>query len=320
MDISVIIPCYNASGYIEKCLKELEEQIFNDFEVICIDDCSTDNTVDVINQYINRGTLKLKCVKNEVNSGPAISRNKGVSLALGTYITFCDSDDWYEPDYLQKMIEAARTKNADMVFCGYRLIVENTTRTISHRLSLSENCLNNKRELLIAPIDSLWATMTRKDILLKVPAPDIRTAEDMAVIPVLISLSNRFACVPDCIYNYLSRKSSVSMSPVEGAKINGLISFEFIKNRIERKYSEEVEFLGARNIVYGYLLTVFSHGYDKEKARKMLNAFEVHCPHWGKNRHLKKLPVAKRIFLFASYKRWFLILRLLSIIHYKIVS
>ena len=94
--VTIIIPCFNASSYIEKCLSELNNQHYRDFEVICVDDASSDNTVEVIDNYKHNASFNIRIIKNESNVGPAVSRNRGVCAANTKYITFCDSDDWYD--------------------------------------------------------------------------------------------------------------------------------------------------------------------------------------------------------------------------------
>lgn len=94
--VSVIIPCYNAAAYIDRCFKALENQTYKDFDVIVVDDCSTDNSIEIIEKYRATSKLTITIMKNDINSGPAASRNKGIRKSTAEYITFCDSDDWYE--------------------------------------------------------------------------------------------------------------------------------------------------------------------------------------------------------------------------------
>ena len=117
--ISVIIPCYNAGNYIEKCLQALEKQSFQDFEVILVDDCSADHTADVIRAFAQRSGLKIMLLQNDVNSGPALSRNRGIAASNGEFVCFCDSDDWYEPDYLQLLYRKSQEEKAEMVIANY---------------------------------------------------------------------------------------------------------------------------------------------------------------------------------------------------------
>ena len=97
--ISVIIPCYNVEKCLEECLDSVLKQTFNDFEVICVEDCSTDNTLDILQKYKNK--LSIHVVHNDANKGQAESRNIGLKLAKGDYIYFLDSDDIITPNCLE---------------------------------------------------------------------------------------------------------------------------------------------------------------------------------------------------------------------------
>ena len=98
--LTIIIPVYNRAIRIIKCLDSIP--VRDDIEVIVIDDCSTDNTLEVLNQYTR---LPLKIFQNEVNSGPGIARNKGLDNATGEYVTFLDSDDWLVTENISYLLD-----------------------------------------------------------------------------------------------------------------------------------------------------------------------------------------------------------------------
>ena len=105
--VSVIIPCYNCADWIVKCLSELENQSYKDFEVVCVDDCSDDDTYGIISGYKTKSSMPINLLKNDVNSGPAVSRNKAVSVARGEWLAFCDSDDYYDRTFIEEMLAKA---------------------------------------------------------------------------------------------------------------------------------------------------------------------------------------------------------------------
>lgn len=320
MKVSVVIPCYNAEAYIQRCLNALELQYYKDFEVICVDDCSTDKTAEIITKFIDRGIINIRFFRNAVNSGPATSRNYGIANAEGDYICFCDSDDWYSEDYISKMVGTAEKNDADMVFCGYKLIVNTTNRVIKHPFKIDSVSLSDKRKLLLAPVDALWSLMVRKNIISEVPQPNIRTAEDMAIIPILMVRSERFGCVPDCLYNYWSHAESASMSKKDKPSNDGFVSIKHIKDNVGDEYRQEVAFIGARNYVYGALLNRLRYNKDIEELNGVLEAFEKLFPEWHDNGYIKTLSPYKRLFLFFAHKRNFRLLRIMSQFHTLIVT
>ena len=111
--ISVIIPVYNTEKYIEKCLESLAKQTMQDFEVIIVNDGSTDNSKKVIKDYMKNSNLDIRYLEKE-NGGLASARNYGVERALGKYISFLDSDDYLDKD-LYKNLEKYMDENIDLI-------------------------------------------------------------------------------------------------------------------------------------------------------------------------------------------------------------
>ena len=107
MDISVIMPAYNAADYIGEALDSVLNQNFcGNYEVLVADDCSADNTVEIISQYVSLFPEKVKIVLNEKNLGCSSNSNQLSSMAKGKYLAFCDSDDWWtSPFKLQKQFD-----------------------------------------------------------------------------------------------------------------------------------------------------------------------------------------------------------------------
>ena len=120
--ISVVIPMYNAEKYIGECLTSLANQTFQDFDVIVVDDCSTDNTIEVVSSFAENNS-RIQQIKSDIHSGgyPSIPRNKGIESAKGRYIAFLDADDIWEPDKLDSQI-ALFDGNTPIVFSNYQVI------------------------------------------------------------------------------------------------------------------------------------------------------------------------------------------------------
>lgn len=120
--ISVIVPVYGVEAYIEKCAISLFEQTLDDIEYIFIDDCTPDNSIEILNnvllRYPKRGN-QVHILKMDKNSGQAAVRYRGINYASGEYIANCDSDDWVEKTMYEKMYNLGISKNADMVISDY---------------------------------------------------------------------------------------------------------------------------------------------------------------------------------------------------------
>ena len=112
--ISVIVPTFNSSNTIERLMHSLSNQIFKDFEIIFIDDCSSDDTVDTIRKALENTNIKYQLLINESNRGPGYSRNRGIEKANGDYIVFIDSDDVVREDHLSSLYDNIKDYDSDI--------------------------------------------------------------------------------------------------------------------------------------------------------------------------------------------------------------
>lgn len=114
--VSVVIPCYNCADFIDDTLDSLERQTFGDFEVICVNDGSSDGTPEKLARWKNKGTLQIT-ILDQANGGVSNARNNGVRSAAGTYVAFLDADDLYHEDFLLRLVEAKEKTGADAAYC-----------------------------------------------------------------------------------------------------------------------------------------------------------------------------------------------------------
>ncbi len=119
--VSVVVPAYNKELYVERSIRSLLDQNFDDYEVIVVEDCSTDATYDILRGFADRDA-RIKLYRNERNMGAAYSRNRGLDLAAGRYVIFLDADDYYYPDMLDTLYDIAEREAADVVFPGFRMV------------------------------------------------------------------------------------------------------------------------------------------------------------------------------------------------------
>lgn len=112
--ISVIIPVYNVEDYLHVCLNSILKQSYEDFEIICVDDASTDSSLEIL-EYFTKKDSRIKVLKNDSNKGPGFSRNRGLDVAEGKYISFLDGDDWFSPDAFEILIKKAEQDNLDLL-------------------------------------------------------------------------------------------------------------------------------------------------------------------------------------------------------------
>ena len=117
--VSVIIPVYNASSFLNRCLDSVLAQSVEDIEVICVNDKSTDNSLDILSDYATKNPERMRVINNDVNIGGGRSREKAIKEACGTFITFLDSDDYLATDFVETYLNVMRKENVDVVVGGF---------------------------------------------------------------------------------------------------------------------------------------------------------------------------------------------------------
>ena len=128
--VSVIIPVYNTGKYVEACLESIINQTLNEIEIICINDGSDDNSLEIIRKFEEKcNNVK---VLNETNSGPGASRNKGLDIAVGKYIYFMDSDDLISPNMFKNLWNICEDKNLDVIYFSGKSFFENEELENTH--------------------------------------------------------------------------------------------------------------------------------------------------------------------------------------------
>ncbi len=121
--VSVIMPAYNAEVFIGEAISSVLSQSISDWELIVLDDCSGDRTRDVVEEFVQKDS-RVQLQINEENMGAAKTRNRGLDMCRGKYVAFLDSDDYWQPQMLEKMFVRAEETKADIVYCSYSLVDE----------------------------------------------------------------------------------------------------------------------------------------------------------------------------------------------------
>ena len=111
--VSVIIPVFNTEKYLTKCLDSVCNQTLSDIEIICVDDCSTDNSLNILKEYASKDN-RIKLIEFKENKGAAVARNTGIIEAKGEYVGFIDSDDYVDLDFYEKLYNIGVCENADI--------------------------------------------------------------------------------------------------------------------------------------------------------------------------------------------------------------
>ena len=126
--VSVIVPVYNVEQYLERSMNCLLNQTLKDIEIICIDDCSTDNSLEILKKY-EKLDSKFKIISLNKNQGAAIARNKGLEIADGEYLGFIDPDDSIDLNFYEELYKKAKEDDFDIVK-GKRLLIKTDGKVV----------------------------------------------------------------------------------------------------------------------------------------------------------------------------------------------
>ena len=187
-DISIIVPVYNTAKYLKRCLDSIINQKFDNinYEIIVVNDASTDNSLEIINEYLKNDNRIILIDKKE-NQGLSEARNSGIEIAQGEYILHIDSDDWIEDNYIYDMVTLAKKENADMVVSDFILDNDKNERYIQDQgdkfLLDSKECI--KQLCLMKGYPNIWNKLIKKNLYINncIQHPKgVNLGEDLAVI------------------------------------------------------------------------------------------------------------------------------------------
>lgn len=215
--VSMVISVYNVSQYIERCVCSLFEQTMEDMEFVIVDDCSTDDSVDVLlnvlERYPNRKN-QVRLLRHEYNMGAAISKRDGMLAATGEYVLVIDSDDYVEHNMAELLYGKAVEENADMVLCGLFLYgYDGGVRTMLKHIEEGTDSEQLRTEVINRVITpSLSTKLIRKELIdsCDIEWPTHDYAEDVAISVQVAFYSKRIASVPKGLYHYCYNPKSVS--------------------------------------------------------------------------------------------------------------
>jgi glycosyltransferase involved in cell wall biosynthesis len=295
-EITVIIPCYNGFKHMDRCWDALIHQTYTNFKVIVVDDCSTDDTLEQLYNFRDNSSLDILIIHNGTNQKPAKSRQIGVNAADTEWIAFCDCDDWYEYDFLEKMLNKAKMTNAEMVMCNFNYVYSDGRKKSLSSINRLTDSSTHKEYLAYTPM-SLCRFIMKRELYNDVETPSINNAEDGAVTPQLVAKSKKVVSIHECLYNYYIRSDSLSAVPNPNIYKDFIIAQKVINNAIEGQYPLECEFIAIKNICYGAMLNAFKAGVSSEEIRKLYREFLKKYPNWCKNPYISSLDKKKRLFL-----------------------
>ncbi len=288
--ISIIIPAYNVEAYIEECILSILRQDFHDYEILLIDDCSLDGTVQVIKEYEKNYPERIRGFYRTSNHKQGGARNIGIKNAKGEYLMFVDSDDRLGEKALLELWDNANTTMADIIFGDY-FIFDNKTeerRSGSHVSgSVTGKLIADKKKALLNTSVVPWAKLIKRSLITDNDLffPKDMFYEDQATTYLYYLYAKSASKVNKEIYAYREREDSTTHVLDYDREFQRLLSAELlIKRVIERgffdTYREEMEFFC---VYQGYCLSVEAWflAYKKVLDDLLNRAMEFLCRYGG---------------------------------------
>ncbi|WP_307768494.1 glycosyltransferase [uncultured Bacteroides sp.] len=265
--LSIIVPCYNAEKYINRCLDSLINQDLKDYEVICVNDASTDNTLECLKEYSKKHSI-VKVINHEKNKRQGGARNTGIRNAVGKYIGFVDIDDSIDYQMYSTLYAEATKFDLDVAECDYVNIDVNGKR-LDHHI-FCDNMHNfidtDIRKRLIVCGGSVWCKIYKRDFLLKnnLFFPEGVFYEDNYFVPMVYAYMSSYSYIRQCYYNYYVNTSSTTNKK----NTDNLYDRFFIAKKLisdfktrgwDNKYREELDFLVILNAFSGTIFMCLSN-------------------------------------------------------------
>ncbi|MBP3206812.1 MAG: glycosyltransferase family 2 protein [Campylobacter sp.] len=251
--ISIIIPIYNVEKHIVKCATTLFEQDFDSIEYIFVNDCSPDNSMQilqsVIEKYPNRKD-NIKIINNEKNNGIAFTRKFGLDNANGEYILFIDSDDWTQLDMVSSLYKKAKEDDADVVVCDYYYALKNKNIHISYKLPNTKFEIMNSFAYKANYMNYFWNKLVKKDLYkIEYFLPiRITMTEDLFTMFKLFFDAKKISQINKPLYYYNQTNTSSIMKNYKLSYVedkifvtNSIIEF-LKKNNAEKEYANLINF------------------------------------------------------------------------------
>ena len=272
--ISVIIAAYNAEEYIGRAIESIQNQTYKNIEIVIVNDGSTDNTINICNQYISTGSRLIAFNKTE-NEGLAAARKTGVLHANGDYIGFVDADDTIEIDMFEILISNARQYSADISHCGYNMIMPNGNKKEFYGTGrlVKQDHERGLIDLLEANfIEPTTCTkLYRRSLFIDLSyVTEVSINEDLMLNYLLFSRSQLSVFHDVCKYNYFKHEGSMSKSVTIKHITDPTLVKEKIYNSCCELESSTVQHAAQNRLVSQYIMNCFAIKRNRERIHKEL--------------------------------------------------
>jgi glycosyltransferase involved in cell wall biosynthesis len=267
--VSVIIPVYNVEKYLEECLNSVVRQTYKNLEIICIDDCSTDNSLEMLERMAKKDD-RIKVVRHKVNTRQGKARNEGIMMATGRYAYFMDSDDFLDLDHIEKLVNSIVETGVDLVcnncimkYYGYRSPNNKFMRKIND-LPLNKKLVFEEiflKKILVQPTAKLYKLSLLKEN--KIFFDENLRFEDFYFLHILKTKIKTICFTYNSVYYYRQSENS-TMGVYRKKQTSDLFDPLFMIVKLYQYYKEN-NLLNKYKIPFSWLNKFFLRQKNKNK-------------------------------------------------------
>lgn len=213
--VSVILPVYNTEKYLKQCLDSIVTQTLKDIEIICIDDGSTDNSISILNEYKEKDSRII--ILTQQNKHAGVARNAGLKIAKGKYLSFLDSDDFFELNMLEKMYNQAEKDNSDVVICGWKNF-DNKLKKVTAHFKINSNYTiksplltkNYTNDIFMIGKPNPWTKLFKRDLFINnnLLFEEYICCNDLTCVCLALAVSNKISVIEDEFIYYRNNQST----------------------------------------------------------------------------------------------------------------
>lgn len=275
--VSIIVPVYNVENYLERCMKSIVEQSYNNIQVVVINDGSTDSSLSILNK-IAKNDKRVK-VFNKENGGQASARNLGLKEAEGEYILLVDSDDYLAKDTVKECIVKAQATDSDLVIFDFYNINDKGEK----QYFKTGTRLDNARTVP-------WNKLFHKSLWVKYTFPEGYWYEDLGIIPAVVASAKNVVKIDEPLYYYETSRGSSQTNLINYEKLYDVIHmlknvYQEIKNTDGvRDKSEEIEYLFIEHLLFVTLLLKLPHIKESKVKQDLVDnindTIKIYVPNW----------------------------------------
>ena len=324
--VSIIIPVYNSESTLERCLDSAIKQTYKNIEIICINDGSSDGSLDILKRYSKKD--KRIILIDKKNGGVSRARNDGIRKATGDYVTFVDADDYIEATQIEEMYNAILKNNVDVVRSNYRVFYKNSDRIDEGDLSkISNKKLKNKqiKDIFLSKVLDgslpcfVYLIMIKKEILDNEKIffrEDIHMMEDVIFYIELINKIHSIYVLDKALYNIYFNEfgATNNVKNYERNIFNVVLVNKYIKDILKKNKLDSIENVSSLNVANVNAIAdfIFKHylaGLDAILVCKKL-AVDENMQDILDNIEYSRIDIARRIIILCIKNKQFKILKI----------